>query len=354
MTKLRLGALFMVLSLGFGCGRSGIGSPGSSATAADFCNSAVDPLVAFLVRCGGSPERYWSYLHTSAAPAFCAKINASLAAGTITYDRANGAECLVRLNQLDCNSIDSSGLDSCSNAFTGRLPVGSQCSYLLIRLSTDCAPGNYCSYTSDTCGGTCKPYVQSGGPCAYTSECAPGSSCQYSSSLCVSDVDEGQACRGPSAGDCSDGLYCEGATTSPGTCRKKKTSGACTTYGSECAEGYVCAGPANAKTCTRAKQQGDSCTQGQSECFALGFCDDEGKCTLTGMAENQFCGGNPQGEFIRCGTDLYCVGGTTSGTMGTCKRTKPAGLPCTSSYSGECAGVSSICDPTNKVCVACN
>jgi hypothetical protein len=359
MMKPRLVALFMVLPLGSGCGRTGIGSVGSSAAAADFCHSMIDEVVAAGARCAAGSDFPWRDQYTGSVP--CDQVDGLLAAGTLTYDPATGADCLTRLSQMDC--VGEVLPEPCRDAIAGRLPAGSQCSFFANSWFSDCAPGNYCHRPGNACGGTCQPYVQPGGSCAYTDAggfplCASGSSCN--NELCVPYLGDGEICWGEhSAGDCGDGLYCDFRTTNPAICRKRRTSGTCAD-GFECAAGTVCAGPANAKTCTKVKLPGDSCTQGQSECFGLSFCGDGGKCTRTGVAENQPCGTNLQGEYIQCGIDFFCAGtltlvdpsvGTVGG-VGTCQEKKPMGSNC--SYWTECAGNLAYCDSATRLCVACN
>lgn len=129
-------------------------------------------------------------------------------------------------------------------------------------------------------------------------------------------------------------------------------------YGYECAAGYVCTGSGYAKTCTKVKLPGDSCTQGQSECYGLSFCSDNGKCTRTGVGENQPCGTNPQGEYIQCETDLYCGLSSTQASIyadvdpaATCQKKKPTGSNC--SYSLQCADISAYCDSATSLCATC-
>jgi hypothetical protein len=353
MTRLRFFGVFMVLALGSGCGGAGTGSVDSTATGTDFCRSMVDETVTAVARrYVGSDD--WRDHYTSSV--LCDQVDGLIAAGTLTYDRASGEDCLTHLRQLDC--IDIRLPESCTDAIAGRLPAGSQC-FFLEHFFSDCAPGNYCEGSGNACGGTCKPYVQPGGSCAYTLAgefpgCASGLSCPHGSNLCTPYVGEGESCLDASAGNCGDGLYCNGVA-----CQKRKTSGTCR-YGGECAAGYVCAGPTNTRTCTKVKLPGDSCTQGQSECYGLSFCGDDGKCTRTGVAEDQPCGTNLQGEYIQCGTHLYCGWATpplvdpSVGIVGggTCQRTKPAGSPC--SYWTECAGKSAYCDSATSLCVTCD
>jgi len=180
-------------------------------------------------------------------------------------------------------------------------------------------------------------------------------SCQINTDLCVPDVADCQPCLGPSAGDCSQGLYCDGDNTTAGTCRKGRTSGACTTIGSECALGYGCMGTTGAETCTKLKMPGDACTPGRHECyFLLGYCGSENKCITTRALENQPCNiyFDSQNELVQCDSGLTCIGSSAS-TMGACQKKKPAGAPCTP-YSVVCAGTGAYCDPKTSLCVSCD
>jgi hypothetical protein len=356
--KLRSFALFTALSLGTGCGGSAPLFVGSTATGSDFCHSMVDESVAAAARSYGGED--WRDYYTGAD--LCDQVGALLAAGTLTYDRASGADCLEAMSQLDRIYLRS--IESCTNAIAGRLPAGSQCSNFALGFS-DCAPGNYCANGGNICGGVCKPYVQPGGSCAYTDtdpfpNCAAGSTCQ--ADLCVPDASEGQHCLGGSAGGCGEGLYCDA-----GTCNKRKTSGDCT-YRPGCAAGYVCTGPANAMTCTKVKLPGQACTQGQLECYGLSFCGADGRCTRTGVAANQPCGTNARGEYIQCGTGLYCPVGTmgsitvgvvdpstgTVGGVGTCQKKQLAGSFCGGFNDYACAGKSAYCDSATYRCATCD
>ena len=81
-------ALFMVLSLGSGCGGSGIGS---STAATEFCHSMVDEMVDAIARCFTGTMYDWR--DQIFVP--CDQVDGLLAAGTLTYDRASGADCLT-------------------------------------------------------------------------------------------------------------------------------------------------------------------------------------------------------------------------------------------------------------------
>jgi hypothetical protein len=169
----------------------------------------------------------------------------------------------------------------------------------------------------------------------------------------VADAGEGEPCLGPSAGDCSHNLTCVFDTgDETGTCRKKRTSGACTSS-SDCATDYACAGfSRGAKSCRKTKFPGESCTPGMGECYIFfSWCGRDGTCTDTGAQENEPCGDQGQGydEYILCAIGLTCASDGTSAS--TCRKPKPAGSPC--SYRDECAGTGAYCDSETNLCVSC-
>jgi hypothetical protein len=351
-------ALVAASCMCFGCDgaktQSGPLAPGNSATGEDFCRSLVDQQVSLLSRCFGGTEAYWRdelYLGGE-----CDQVGAGLAAKTLAYDPSKGADCLKRMSQASCFSNDV--IDSCSSALAGRLPVGSPCDPNN-GITSICAPGTFCFSAYQTCGGTCQPKVQPGGSCANTTttgyySCALGSTCGNQNQLCIPDVAEGQACRGPSAGQCRTGFYCDGNGSTTGTCHKQQTSGSCDPFLVQCALGYSCAGPDGAQTCSKWKMSGDSCTPGWSECFWGLSCGSDGKCASIEASENQPCGQNAQDERVDCSAGLYCAQSAGS-SMGSCQRQKPAGAACAgSSVAYECAGKVAYCYSTTKLCVACN
>jgi hypothetical protein len=328
-------------------------APGSSATAGDFCNSIIQNATNLQARCSGGGEAFWKDLYGQVLN--CSQLAKDVAAGVLSYDAQKGAQCLEEMSQIECNQSGTSA--ACSAAITGHIPTGGSCSNNMgWTIFTDCAPGNYCYLDIAKCGGTCKPYAKEAESCAYTAasgsvSCANGTSCQMQSQVCVADVAEGQPCEGPTAGECADGLYCDGKSTLvPGVCRKSKTGGACVDA-SECANNHSCIGTEGSKTCRKMKLPGDSCTPGLRECFFfLGWCGSDGKCTQAGAEENQPCGLIDY-EVVRCVSGLTCTTAST-GSTATCQKGKPAGSPCTS--GSECEGTVSYCDPATKMCVACN
>lgn len=334
---------------GSGIGPGGGAGPfGGSANAKDFCHSYVQTIADFQAKCLGGDLAFWS--RSYAARMNCDLVAEAVSAGRIAYDPDAGAGCLQHLNQLGC---DQAGVEqSLCGALVGKIPSGGACSFDS-RLSAVCAPGNNC-IGDHACGGTCTPYktLQLGDPCmpigADSAFCANHQVCQNNTYRCVADVEEGQPCKGPTAGDCAYPLYCEGGTNSTtGICIMKKTSGACDPAGVPCAYGYSCKGTPGAETCTKWKWPGDTCTRGLGEC-TYSWCGNEGKCTDDPVQEGQSCSPFP-GEHAPCASGLTCQFGADSET---CQKLKAAGSAC--NFNGECAGSGSYCDSKSKVCVACS
>lgn len=337
------------------CSHDSKSAPKGTATPEDFCHGLVATVSELQTRCFGGGESFWSDLYARMVP--CDGLAKQIADGKIAYDQVKGARCLDQVKGLACDSTISADADACADALVGQVASGNACTRLPVDLFNTCAPGNTCTSVANSCAGVCKPVGQPGSSCNYSStvgtrQCTEGFSCQPNTDLCVEDVAEGEVCQGPSAGDCRNGLVCEGGTSkTAGTCRKKKTSGACTSN-SDCATGHVCVGQEGAKTCRKAKLPGDSCTPGMGDCLPfLTWCGGDGTCTNTGVQENEPCGrqGEEYGDSIQCASGLTCA--TNGDGDGTCRKQKPAGSPCT--YYDECAGTDAYCDSETKLCVSC-
>jgi hypothetical protein len=338
--------MFFATTLVAACGDSKSSSPGSTTTITDFCNSIVQSLADVQSRCLGHDSAFWKDLYQQSFR--CDGLEGRVSSGTISYDAQKARECLDQLAKLTCDL--SSALSACTDAVIGKVGTGGTCA-VLQGLSGDCAPGNYCIMTLTSCGGTCQAEAKVGASCA-SNRCEDGSSCQYSTDICLADVGEGQPCEGKDAAGCADGFYCEGGTTTTaGACRKKKTSGPCTSR-NECANSYNCAGAEGSKSCSKSKVIGDTCTPGLGECYAYMFwCGSDGKCTDAKVQEGQTCG-ITNGDYISCASGLSCVYGSGS-SVGTCQKGLAAGSQCTSS-SACTGGTFNYCDSPTRTCVACD
>ena len=340
-----------IVAVNIGCG-GGSGSPvRNSSTAGDFCHSLTPAVAGMAFRCYGGTQSTWEGIYAHLID--CDTVAKSIADGRLLYDAAKGAACLASIATVDCTNTDE--VIACTTALVGHVPSGGECRTGL-SLFSDCVPGAFCKASVNTCGGTCQAYAQAGASCVSTTtstvRCDPDTSCQSTTQLCVADASEGQPCMGPSAGSCAPGLFCDGATlTAAGTCRKRKTTGTCTS-GGDCASGYSCTGTGTAKGCTKMKLTGDPCTPGNRDCFTLLHCASDGKCADP-AAGGQPCGLDANNEYVSCASGLYCSDATAT-TMGACSIPKPSGSACSLSNYGSCAGTGSYCDSQTKLCVACN
>jgi hypothetical protein len=355
MRSLFVAYLVAAASMLFACGHDSKPAPKGTATPTDFCHALVATVSELQTRCFGGGESFWTDLYSRLVP--CDDLAKQIADGSIVYDQAKGARCLDQVKALACDSTIDADANACADALVGQVPGGNACARSSLVVFDTCAPGHTCTAVANSCAGVCRPVAQPGSSCAYSSStgsvtCADGSSCQLNTDLCVEDVAEGQACQGPSAGDCGYGLVCEvGTGETAGTCRKRRTSGACASL-SDCAASYVCSGPEGARTCRKAKLPGDSCTPGMGECYYfLTWCGSDGTCTDTGAQENEPCGAQGQDyrDNIPCASGLTCA--SNDAGVGTCRKRKPAGSPCT--FGSECAGTDAYCDSATKLCVSC-
>jgi hypothetical protein len=350
MIHCRLTNLLLVSAFLIGCdGSKSALKGGKSTTSQEFCASIEQAAIALQTRCIGGDDAFWRYFYSKLLD--CSRLDQKIKTGLIVYDPALGAACLDQIAKLDCSHYGE--VVACTSALAGQVAPGGSCSRDPLTF-TECAPGSHCHYGDVSCFGICQADAPIGAACGYGTgssyvDCVDGASCNYDTDLCVANAAEGQACGGTTAASCDYGLYCEGFDSNvAGTCRKQKTSGACTD-GTECASNHVCTGAQGNKTCNKAKLPGETCTPGQHECYnVISWCGADGKCTSTLLQEDQACG-EIQGEYAQCDVGLYCY--AASGSTGTCKKEKAAGTSCT--YDGECAGTGGYCDSTNKLCVAC-
>ena len=353
MSKLDLRFSLLIPFALLACDGSGSGKtpvlPGSTGNAAEFCNSFTQAAVSLLTRCYGGGEAFWADIYGQVTN--CPEVARLVSAGTLVYSANQGKQCLDTVKTLSCDNTGP--IAACNAAVTGTIPSGGACAAQALLVFNDCAPGNDCESNSNACGGTCRPYARVGEACGYAVgddyiDCEDGSNCGWDTEVCIADATEGQPCGGTDGVSCASGLHCEGGDYStPGVCRKQKTSGACVS-GDECASTYACVPSGGPGTCRKEKLPGEACVPG--ECISLfSRCGTDGKCTDARSAENQPCG-STGGEYIQCASGLYCDHSDTTTDMGTCQREIPAGSSCIS--GGVCTG-SGYCDVTTGLCVSC-
>lgn len=226
-------------------------------------------------------------------------VEASILAGLIDYDPAEGQACIDDLNALDCNAVDDDpmrSIESCQKAFKGKLSQNDRCI-----TSLACGPGLVCELSEDeVCDGVCVMADEVG--CFDDGDCENGEGCRERSGAwrCVEVGDLGAECV--NSLDCRAGLQCEyQGDDERGTCRQLPGLGeACPEW--RCASGYACAGdPEDGHpTCVVPPAEGETCMYTGWECGPGLFCEDR--------LPEAVCRPLP-GEDELCSIDQRCAAG---------------------------------------------
>jgi hypothetical protein len=353
-----------------GAGAAGTSAAGGSTGGASGATATTDPstpdgfclgyykLVAdLLVRCDGLSAAGADMLLGD--PVFCARFDASIAAGRESFDGTHGRACLDELaTALTCGGSTPSmptQAPDCTVTMP-RVPLGGTCrSFDATFIGQECMGDSYCkSGPNEACDGTCTAFATLGQPCDLLNDvrCTQTLTCDSAMKKCVMPppaAGAGATCDAQTS--CARGFYCDHGADggASGTCQAQKTSGPCATTDA-CKLPYRCAGPAGATVCAAPKPVGDACTPGQSECDLFGYCGPGSKCTDTYVAVGQPCG-RIGGENYACASGEYCDGPVLQG--GTCRAQKQPGEACTGAVLFECAGNNGHCDATSHKCVAC-
>ena len=312
----------LVACLAAGCSGSDSTTKGTAADLTAFCQTYVTAYVNYLVTCG----RHDRAFVTSVLSTVCAPEAKEVAAGRVTFDTSKTAGCLAAANALTCSTlpwqVGASLEAACSGLATGTVAPGGTC------YSSDDCVGGSCTSSSTTCPGACKAYVAVGGNCAgNVSGCIKGSYCDQDT--CTVPGAQGATCGVIHHSLCADDLYCDG------TCKARKTSGACANY-NVCATGTVCAN----SVCTATVGAAGDCSASDDLCKDGFYCV-AGKCSAT-PALATAC--DPANDHC---IDGYCDSGTSK-----CTLRLADGSSCTASTqcnsfdcnsSGKCAASSKSC-----------
>jgi hypothetical protein len=332
-----------------------------------YCQGYLEVLSEVIATCDGiSLADARALFASSTAP--CDRFAADLAAGRLSFDGTHARTCLDLLRTVvTCPGAQTmpqtmqqmmQQATECATLTTPRVPVGGSCTSLyIVTLGEQCENGSTCvEAASYACTGVCTVRTPVGSPCVpLSTRCASGASCNSVSKTCVMPPPSGSAgasCDSATYGSCTRDLYCDttGADASThGTCRAKKTSGACLSN-TECADPRSCVGMVGAKTCALPKHAGDACTVGLRECDLVSHCGADGKCTSARAALGQPCG-SMNGETISCVDGAMCDAPILG--AGTCAARKHAGDACTGVSLDECDGNNGHCDATTHLCVSC-
>jgi hypothetical protein len=278
-------------------------------------------------------------LHGDPAPAsdarltaWCAAVEAEVAAGRVTYHAEQAGPCVAALRTVTCDTIDADRPE-CDAVVSGNVAQGGAC-----LVDFDCASGH--CVVGASCPGVCTAYVGVGGDCsAAGARCAPGLGCGGGRCVAVTtpSATQGQPCV---SGTCASGLYCDPTTSK---CAPSKKSGSCAGAPDACMFGYACV---ESGVCVALAGRGERCGP-EARCGAGWACSD-GVC------------GPPPGIGAPCAsgsgrTGLECAYGAYCDTspIPTCRELKPGGAACGSAWecrsyvctAGACAPEPATCFP---------
>jgi hypothetical protein len=310
---------------------------GGGGSFAEFCSNAGTANLDVLATClHANPEYLNSLADTFVLLDDCAALQKEIDAGRVSFDAASASACAAALGSSTCDQLATATLPAaCESVLTGSVDAGGAC-----YIDEDCANG-WCNASASACPGTCQAFVQTGGSCAVAGDtrplCAPGLDCNVATDTCQAL----SAANGPCP--CQDGLWCDTAGGSPGTCRAPQTSGACDDANfDQCALGYACIGtPA---TCQSLVGLGGDCAASPEELCGLGYVCDAGTNTCVSWPK--------VGDACSDARPL-CIGGYCDllGTQ-TCLAYKQVGEACTFPIDLLACEPGSSCDQATSRCVA--
>lgn len=278
----------------------------------------------------------------------------ALAAGRMHYDAKGAGDCIQALREGSCDeapmslAMQNRGIeyDSLCRVFAGQVPDGESCQW-----SAECRDGAYCSALAASCGGVCRrgtPDVPVTGFDACPRDTV------FAGGMCMKPGGAGAPCgyeNGFPLGFCRQGLWCDNAGSTPGTCKPVSTEGqACDSYaGPQCGWSLFCR---NGR-CQKAKGENESCTPpgtgrfGTLECRDELFCD--GDLGQPGTCHRKLAVGGACRSNIECEDGMDCPGARPQdGVRGTCQPAPRQGEPC---GTRPCApGL--VCSSTTYTCVA--
>ena len=143
------------------------------------------------------------------------RIKAAIESGKVRYDGSKLRACFDAARARGC--VDGPEPAECTAAIDGTVEVGGSCAS-----NIECKGGEtYCKSTA-ACPGTCTAREPAGTTCQSDSQCASNLQCSEATSRCEQPAAAGADCRGASAPDCGEGLFCIGNdqdTGVPGKCR---------------------------------------------------------------------------------------------------------------------------------------
>ncbi len=291
------------------------GSVGGGVAFGELCDVMKGDICRALIDCNN-----WDYedLDHCLADQECigfGDLEAELAAGWIEYDAEAAARCHERFLADPCGFGSFLFVPTihvilliCEDVVTGLQSEGEDCAW-----PTDCTEGLHCSRT-DSCPGTCQPFVGEGEACTNDGEmtCDPSLRCR--GDTCQRRFSAGDSCDDTNRSDCfNDGFWCD---VNAGVCRERVGEGAtCETFGPECQTGLRCIGlPFDPGTCAPESGDGEPCYD-FIDCQDGLTCDrsmpgELGSCVPRGAIGEACTGG------VDCGAGLRCLDGACAARAG--------------------------------------
>ena len=268
---------------------------------------------------------------TAANVAFYRGVVDMLRNGRVVFDDMAFERCITAFATADCEEgVDP---DACDALFVGQQPRGQPCG-----VTTECAPGNYCTIQSFGECATCQPYAVQAASCAST-PCGDGMNCLDVGGmpLCIRvDLEVGATCGTVPTGLCRGRLQCAGPTGGRSCQRPAQPAAMC----DPAAVTLPACNIYQDSICTMGRCQEVSWVDPGSSCAPANQCNVRGRCDqMTGQCVAWPTAGQAcyQGG---CAIDHYCAGAT-------CAAQKGAGQSCASGT--ECLDdlfcLDSVCQP---------
>ena len=357
-------------------------------SASTFCPVLFDLVIAKFGECRGIAPYLAEVLYAGSAES-CAWVTASEKAGRLGFDRASFQPCLDALKAPGCAAFQGSACDS--SPFVPKVQAGGHCVNDLECVAStagcynpdqacatsrcmnlggagarclgggidpSCNDSNWCDYNSGP-NPVCVARLAAGQPCGSSAHCQTGTYCGLvlATYQCTPQRSRGAACT-PGSDEClAPSLYCDSASSKCELVRTDASVGDSCAYPNRCADGLwsdfsgatcicrarsqavgapctsssACGAPGTrciSSTCQYLAAEGASCTPGLDQCQDGLYCasGSSSRCARWPAQAGATCG-TVSGEFISCGSGLYCnrPGGTPTGT---CAPTVAPGAPC--------------------------
>ncbi len=322
--------LFLTLSFCGGDVDDNGGGSSSGVALDELAATTAQAYCGMISKCWGDllpifiPEDCVTFMTSQLENGLVASLNASIEAGTASYEAGKAQSCLDGLMALGCDAPLSNSVEACQQTFVGTAAEGGDC----VR-GLDCTGDLYCKVDS-ACPGTCSQRQAEGATCKETGNCKNGMMCYED--VCTKPLNQADSCM-PGEAPCKPGQVCMGADP------KTSTAGKCSTDDDVFvgAEGGDCAFPG-----------GPWCKSGL-HCAATAFTPPDkltSECEKPASSGAGCHGAAPD----MCPADEYCDIPPMS-LEGTCKPLPAAGESCASAVAKSCKPFHRCVDGTCRALV---